>query len=105
MLGFDFNKNLSLDYLAISIRSLVLSMVGMFIPIYILTLGYSFNELIIYYLFIMFFVQYSVTTDGHHRNILLEIDEMYQRALVFPFYPRRDLFSPHKAKDLRSFEI
>jgi MFS family permease len=55
MLGFDFNKNLSLDYLAISIRSLVLSMVGMFIPIYILTLGYSFNELIIYYLFIMFF--------------------------------------------------
>ncbi|MDP6642237.1 MAG: hypothetical protein QGF74_02575, partial [Candidatus Nanoarchaeia archaeon] len=81
ILGFDFNKNLSLDYLAISIRSLVLSMVGMFIPIYILTLGYSFNELIIFYLYIMLFRTLLVPFMG---KLLPIIGVKYSIIIHFP---------------------
>lgn len=48
--GFSFNRKLSTEYISISIRSLILSMIGIFIPAYILSLGYNLNDIIIYYL-------------------------------------------------------
>jgi|SRR3989344_5535151 len=51
MFGFEINRELSLNYLSTSIRALVISMIGIFIPIFILTLGYDVRDVILYHIF------------------------------------------------------
>tara|TARA_Y100000310_G_scaffold159627_1_gene159281 strand:- start:42490 stop:43614 length:1125 start_codon:yes stop_codon:yes gene_type:complete len=47
---FFLKRKVSLDYVAIAARALSLSMLGIFVPIYIFTLGYSLNSIILYYI-------------------------------------------------------